>query len=245
MIRIAFVGVEQTQRDDLLRIIDTFSKKNNIECQIDWFLDVESCVFCLQVKYDVFIIDIDTEDEIDKIEFAFVVREHNKDASVIFIASSDERAAEGYGMRAEAYLIKPLTNEVLTKTLEALFSHSSYLSGIVMLGDRDNQYRLDIRTVCRLKKNGNKNEVILVDRRTGHFACKISLRCAFDDLAESLLAYTQMKEISSSAIVNTDHIKHIDERVSEAYLADGTIVHVDPTKLQSLLEAHQKATLSM
>lgn len=72
--------------------------------------------------YQVYLLDI-LMPFVSGMELARQVRKKDVDAQIVFLTASPEFALEAYEVSACNYLIKPVTDEKLTKTLDMIFSN--------------------------------------------------------------------------------------------------------------------------
>lgn len=95
-------------------------KSMGSKCDMDVFFDPMNLIKYLQMDegYDVLFLDIGME-PIDGLEAAKRIRVFDKNLLIIFTTSMDDFMQQGYEVRAFRYLLKPVKEDALRKTLEA------------------------------------------------------------------------------------------------------------------------------
>lgn len=83
-------------------------------------------------RYDLLFLDICMQG-ISGIETARGVRERDRDVQLVFITTSNEYAAESYALRADYYILKPVTEESVARMLDSVGLRRQEQSVILML----------------------------------------------------------------------------------------------------------------
>ena len=96
--------------DIINKFIDNWSKKNNIQVNIDKYQSAESFLFewIDYNKYDVIFLDIKMK-KVSGIELSNLIREKNKIVDIVFTTGIFEHVLHGYNVGAMQYLLKPIS----------------------------------------------------------------------------------------------------------------------------------------
>lgn len=124
---------------------DQSAERKNICCYIEHYAEINHCTFEIADfesgqdfwaayqpgKFNLLFLDIYLEDTTG-IAMAKKIRELGDDCALVFITSSRDHAIEGFELRAQHYLIKPVTEEQLFEALnrctQAIKGDMKYLS---------------------------------------------------------------------------------------------------------------------
>ncbi len=122
MLRIAICDDEVEMRDTVEKYLYHIEEKWNQEFEIKQFSSGESlCENLENNRYDVILLDILMGSGIDGVDTAKKICEMNVKSYVIFISSFDKRVKELFGVRALAFLDKPLEIEQLEINLKKVY----------------------------------------------------------------------------------------------------------------------------
>lgn len=106
---IAICENEKYQINQISSYVQEWSQENNVNTNIQSFSSGESFLFEWEnnKNYDVIFLDI-TMNKISGIDVSNIVREKDKEVSIIFITATASYALHGYNVGALQYLLKPL-----------------------------------------------------------------------------------------------------------------------------------------
>ena len=107
-------------------LINKWGEKNDITIIISEFFSAEEFIIKNEsiLTYDCIIIDVRLK-VMNGIELARVIREKNKDISIIFVSGLEEYISCGYDFEAIHYLIKPINEEKFFLCLDKAWSRKS------------------------------------------------------------------------------------------------------------------------
>lgn len=107
--RIAICDDFLEDREALSGLLEKWSEKNNKIVTVFHYSSGEDLVDGYQngLSHEIIFLDILME-KLSGIETAFKIREVNQEVSIVFLTSSPAFAIEGYSVKAEGYLLKPI-----------------------------------------------------------------------------------------------------------------------------------------
>lgn len=115
--RIAMIDDEETERISLKKMLETWAGQNNLDIVCDCFSNGEDFLSAIGGKsYDVVFMDIYLDD-VSGIQTAEKMRGISPDCCLIFLTSSQEHMMEAFPIHAFDYLLKPVDEARLAKTL--------------------------------------------------------------------------------------------------------------------------------
>lgn len=119
MYRIAICEDDKYQIDINKLLINKWREKKDVSVDISEFFSAEEFIIKNEStsSYDCIIIDVGLR-SMDGIELARVIREENKDISIIFVSGLKEYISYGYDFDAIHYLLKPLNEEKFLECLD-------------------------------------------------------------------------------------------------------------------------------
>lgn len=117
--RIAICDDETQIRELLKDKISRYCFTNNIELNLQTFENGEELLKDDFQTFDVLFLDVDMPG-IDGLETAKEIRKLNRDMLIIFLTAYSEFVFESFKVDAFRYLVKPVPNQELTETLDAI-----------------------------------------------------------------------------------------------------------------------------
>lgn len=116
--RIAICDDEQMEVEKLSEIVNDWSARCGLPCEIHSFSSAEAFLFAYEDNkaYDILLLDVEMKN-ITGIDLAKRIRDDNNHAEIVFITSHFEFVGEGYEVDALHYLIKPIAEAKLMDVL--------------------------------------------------------------------------------------------------------------------------------
>lgn len=225
------IAVVDDQPDDLLAaktfLID-YLEKNFAEVvaniQIKTFSDPEDFLsdFAPE-KFDLVILDIFMQ-PLNGIQVAQIVRNRDRDVSIIFLTTSDDFILEGYKVFAVGYFLKPLTENLdqFAKTFQYIFPKLV-----------ENQKRLSVRVGSGEIFVPYKN-ILYIDLDERHRLQihlpdkKFSVKMTYDECFNVLKNDSRFIECYHRILLNMNFIKRMDSE--DFILTDGTKIPISKRK---------------
>lgn len=117
--RIAICDDETQIRELLKDKISRYCFTNNIELNLETFENGEELLQGNFQTFDVLFLDVDMPG-MDGLETAKEIRKENRDMLIIFLTAYSEFVFESFKVDAFRYLVKPVPDQELTETLDAV-----------------------------------------------------------------------------------------------------------------------------
>ncbi len=156
------------------------------------------------------------------IELGVSIRKYDQGGHIVYLTASPDYAVDSYRTRASDYLLKPLDRRSLFRSLDGILENlTRKRQDFVTIKAKDGLRRLPIhRVIC--------GELV---RRCVHYHLAggsviegMSLRGAFQDAVEPLLAHRRFVLCATSFCVNLSFVEMIDS--SGLRLAGGRVLPV-------------------
>ena len=160
-------------------------------------------------RYDIYLLDI-LMPKINGIETGTAIRRNNDTAVIIYLTSSPDFALQSYQIDAEGYLLKPLDEKALFAKLDKVIAKL----------DAKDQWRLILQTSNGGIESIPYSQLLYLEyyqhRLIAHTTEQktvesIYYRKSFQEMTASLTD-SRFVKISSSIIVNMQHIRNITSR---------------------------------
>lgn len=164
MYQVALCEDEEVFLESQKKICVGILEKNGINYHIDIFDGSESFLSSFlhtQKRYDLILLDI-MMNGLNGMELAKKIREHDKEAAIIFITSSDDYARQGYDVNALHYLMKPLDGDVLERLILSDYKNK-YHNRFLVFKSGTQSLRVSIKDIIRLETAGRRVAVTLFD----------------------------------------------------------------------------------
>jgi len=115
-----------------------------------------------QQRYDLIILDI-FMGKVNGMDLAKVIRDADREVSIIFITSSREYVFEGYDVDALHYMVKPIDTEALERLIRKAYTEK-FQNNVFVFKSGDLTYRVPIQNIVSLEIKGRKVEINTFDR---------------------------------------------------------------------------------
>jgi len=123
MIKIAVCDDESFFQKSILELLEQFPK--SVEYSTDCFDNGDSLVKAhSKAPYDIIFLDI-VMPLFNGLDVAREIRERDKSVKIVFLTTSTDYAVESYSVKAQNYLLKPLSQELFYNCLDELFEEFS------------------------------------------------------------------------------------------------------------------------
>lgn len=164
MVRIAVVEDELEQRNTICAYLDKLSEEQGCAFQVTAFESGAKLLFDYTPVYDVILMDIEMPG-IDGMRTAMKVREQDSEVILIFITNMAQYAIQGYKVRAQAYLLKPVNYYSFAMEIQdALRTLSRRESGAsLLLPWEDGMKRVQLRDIYYIESQRHNLRVHAAD----------------------------------------------------------------------------------
>ena len=234
--RIAVCEDDNTSREFESKLIYEWAETNGINICVDSYTSAENFLFESEDKleYDLVILDIQMG-KMNGFELAKVLRKRGFSGALIFLTGITDYAIEGYEVGAVRYLLKPIKEKELYKTLSLVYEGMATQQKEVFLLQIGN----DITKI-------EYSNIIYVEAR-GHYVhlCAKNHNGIFEKEWKSSFSSvsTDFEEhnffcLRRGLLVNLEHVSKINR--SECILDNDEIIPVARGKYQELNEAFIK-----
>lgn len=210
--------------------IQKYSAKRHIQTEISEFSSPGQLLYDLQdgKVADIFILDVSMPEK-SGFELAEEIRKYTSTSAIIFLTSMQERATEGYKVRALRYVIKMNLSRDFEEALDCAVREVSDPDDSVVTLHRYHDYR-------RI----SYGDIIYVNRVTRQLSIVTESQGELTDnrgITEfhSLLDDERFLFIDRSCFVNVDYISQISG--FDITLKNGTVLPVSRRQLQSVKQA--------
>lgn len=234
MIKIAICDENFQDRKNLKGYIEDFNKQYDIPCRVYEYESGESLLREIESQpYHIVFLDIGMK-QLSGVELAKQIRVCNRQATLIFLASTPDYALVGYTVHAYDYLLKPLDKITFRDTLEDIYKHiETHLTSdnIYIFPTTQGTLKLNLNQILYIESNNRKTTIHV---EGGIYTCHYSINAL-----EEKLAFEGFIRTHRSFIVNHKKVKEV--KASEVILEDGTSVFMSKYKQKIVKEKLTKA----
>lgn len=215
------------QKNLCAAILDKF----DINYQIEVFDSGKEFVHAFvqeQKRYDLLLLDI-VMDKPDGLELAHIVRQHDKDAAIIFITSNPDFAMQGYDVNALHYLMKPVDRAVLERLILSDY-HNRFKLSFFVFESGEKKIRVPLKNIVYMETVGRRVYVTLLEG-TVYYTGKLT--ALLEKLPKEMFV-----RCHQSFAVNNRNILEINRR--NAITVNGMTIPVSRSYLKDVQKAFLK-----
>lgn len=151
------------------------------------------------IQANVFILNINLNDDINGLELAAKIRKNDKNAYIIFITEEFEHVLSAYKVKTFDYLIKPLSVKKLERTIIRLIKDIQMASKKYL--NFNNNIIIDKNKINYIKRDGMK---LIISTKNREYETYSSLNKVIDVLPDNFI------RCHKSFIVNVDNIEDVE-----------------------------------
>jgi DNA-binding LytR/AlgR family response regulator len=203
MIEIVVCDDDEIELSNVKRLLTAFHHEG-VTMNVTYFQgSSQLCNDVARIKNtDIFLLDI-VMPEHTGIELGKLIREHNKEATIIYLTSSNDYALDAYGLKALDYLLKPIHQEDLFHTLNHALSFSNKTIKYFTIQTRDAFISVKIDDIKYVEYRDHVLYFSLEDKviKSKFF------RSSFELTIPSLFENDQFTLSHRAYLVNMNHIK--------------------------------------
>ena len=154
MIVVAICDDEEVYVESLAKELERYSREQNKEIKIVKFTKALHFLDQSRDTYELIFRDIKMP-QVDGLEAAEDIRRRDDKVSIMFLTSYMQRAADGYGVAAEAFIQKPIQYNRLKKELDKWYiKHMQVEEPYIVLQNSDGKYKIFIKSLKYIETSG-------------------------------------------------------------------------------------------
>lgn len=180
--KIAIVEDNNLESNYLQELIAEYCLNGEIHFEVDAYISAEDFFASWPIELDILFLDI-MLDEMNGIEIATKVRKSNERVMIIFTTSNPQFSLSGYSVDALDYLIKPVSKELLFRTLDRAIhrlgvSHQNFF----MIHNNDGYFVINTMDIYYIELSKRK---LIIHTKSGPVACLRTVQYMEEHLPDS------------------------------------------------------------
>lgn len=227
MIRIAVAEDDRQQRLLLKKYLARFSQEAGMELDVMEFEDGAALLFHYQPIYDIILLDIEMP-RTNGMEAAKRIRTQDSNVILIFVTSMAQYAIQGYQVRAQSYILKPVSYYSLYPELQEAVNtlKKRQSEKALLLPAEDGLIKVPIAEIQYIE---SRRHTLLIHTTEKTYAIRETMKRVVERLEGEPFAPS-----SVSFLVNLAHVSGVNK--TEAVVG-GERVPISRQKYKAFLEA--------
>lgn len=223
LIKVAICEDEKVFRDTLEIILKYYLKEKNKSYILDCYERGEQLLESNHNQYNILFLDVEIKNGIDGIELAKRLRIENNTGEIIFLTSHQEEAYKAFEVNAFRYLLKPLQEDMLYKTMDlAIEKIEEIKKNYIILESGTSIIKLQLKDIIYIETYERKLKVHTLEKE---YVIDYRLRDIEDKLRDKWFF-----RVHKSFLINLEHIKeHNDTNI---IMQNGVVIYISRLKLQ-------------
>lgn len=223
--RIAFCDDDAVCREELDKLLSAYASErhdHNISYTAFEYSDDVLDASARIGGFDLYILDIVLQNDINGIELGVKLREANHEGKIVYLTSSEEYAIDSFKVKPYDYIMKPVDKNVLFKLLDEVYeivSHEKQNNMIIKTKESSVTIGFDSILYAELVKR-----VIVYQLVGGKTIESTTVRTTFTDAISDLLSDRRFVLCGTSMLVNLHHVKAVE--VDSLVFRNGTRVYL-------------------
>lgn len=201
MVKIAICDDEKSHRRKLREQINFYSIQKNIDFEVEEFSSPE-VLLQSSFKFDLLFLDIYLNTNKNGVEYGKILREMGNNSYIVFFTSSQEFSIEGYTVGAFRYLVKPISQEDITKTLDAFLKKVIHTADKISITSNNSEYYINIYDIIYIESISRKRSIYVYDYTIETWETLVSL---YNRLPRDIFLYPH-----KCFIVNINHVRYFN-----------------------------------
>lgn len=223
-LRFALCDDEALYRDKLLQLLNEYTKKHDLNIQIDAFENGNWLIDQATIDYDLIFLDIEMG-ILNGIDVAKDLREKNPELLIIFVTNHEGFAIQAFQVRAFHYLKKPITSKSLEAVLEMAFKVINEVEEEPLFIGKSHQnvYRIPIKDILYFEKRRNKIAVVTISEEIELYETIKNLEEQLDPNLFSIIHQGYIVSLSKIERIENNQVKLITGKllpISKANVKD-------------------------
>ena len=180
--KLAIVEDNPQERSFLKDMVVEYCTVSNIDPEIETFPSAEDFFATWPMELDIIFLDIMLE-EMDGIEIAAKIRQTNERVIIIFTTSNPQFSLQGYAVEALDYLIKPVSKEILFRSLDkALHRLRTSFQNFFTINNNDGYFVINTSDINYIEVLNRK---LTIHTKSGPVGCLRSLQYMEEKLPDT------------------------------------------------------------
>lgn len=209
MLQIAVCDYNKEELSNTVELINQYKVSKHLNCEYAAFSNGFELISAIEKgkRFDIYCLDINVPG-FTGIGLAEEIRAFDKNAAILFFASSPEFALESYQVKAVNYVLKPITKEKLFDTFDELLERIRIeeKDAAVIVKSREGIQKILISNLAFAEITGRN---VLYHLRLGKV---IQCTDSFDGVCENLLKHGCFFKTHRSYIVNLQHVIAVENQ---------------------------------
>lgn len=183
---------------------------NNVNYKISTFTSgIDLVQANKENEFDIIFLDMEMP-EIDGIETGLLIRKVSKNTIIIYLTSHKDYAYDSYKVKANNYLLKPISIEVLEKELlDCIKGLQEPVKALDIKDAAGIMHRIPLNEITHIlrKKEDRKIHIYTLDKN------EIIIAQTLENLENMLSANESFKRSSKSCLINMDNVRLINKNI--------------------------------
>lgn len=230
--KIAIVEDSPAERNQLLQMIERYTREHNIHFHLFTYADANSILTEQYTDFDAIFMDIQMPG-LNGMEAARILRRQNPYVLLIFVTNLSQYAVDGYEVHAYDFILKPLNYENFSMRLERICRELAHRTDDAYLTFqiREKSWRLRILDILYVEVKGH-NLIFHFTNDT------FSVRGVMKNLEEQLAPHHFVR-CNACYLVNLKYVRKFDKNV---VLIGSEELRISQTRRQAFLTAFAQYT---
>jgi len=211
MLKIGICDDEALERSYLTQLVNEYGLLHNQKVSITTYESAENFLF-EDDQLDIILLDIQMSG-ITGMDLARKIRTYDSDVPLIFITGVSDYISEGYDVKAQHYLLKPVKQEKLFEVLDRAISSLEQVEATMVLNTENGIKKIKHNDIVFVESIGHYVELFCNKQSV---RVKQSLSHIEEQLGEGFI------KVHRSYLANLEHIRHITK--TEIIFDDGNSI---------------------
>lgn len=236
MYRVAICDNDETCAENVKQMVMEFMGTKNLECEVTIFQDsVKLAEVLKDCTFDIFILN-PVMPKISGLELGRIIRDKDKMASIIYVASSKEYAYDAFKVQTIGYLLKPVPKEEFFFILDSAYRICIYFerSRIGVKTKEGSFVAIYVEDIVAVENVARRAEYILRDGTSVMSSCN---RSTFEKSIEPISKHTMFVQPHKSFFINMMYIKEIKQ--DELVMDNEMVVPISRERLQNVKKMYK------
>ncbi len=213
MYRIALCDDEEVELDKTEQMLNCYEREHaEIEFIIERFLNANNLLDRIRKKNykpDFIFMDIYMPEK-SGMDAAKELRAMGNSGRIVFLTISREHALDAFSVEASQYLVKPITEDMLSSVLDKFLQNLNEMSRKYLLLRIDGKIqRVVVSDIICCEAQGKLQYLYLSDN------IRLGLRRTMTEIYEMLTSYREFVRVGVAYIVNLEHVQSLSTQEVE------------------------------